>query len=167
MRKRKPAWTRWAGSTTRRWALAIATAWAAIRCSPTPSASRSCPTICAWTHPAPMARSTWCDATTWAAIRSGSTMRRCVLVKYILWILLTYAYIYPAGEVDSAHEHGSVLTACHAGRCQYAAAASMQLRKGPAVADGVQVQVAGSLAGWQRRRNARQQLNTTQLNGSY
>lgn len=90
MRKRKPAWTRWAGSTTRRWALAIATAWAAIRCSPTPSASRSCPTICAWTHPAPMARSTWCDATTWAAIRSGSTMRRCVLVKYILWILLTF-----------------------------------------------------------------------------
>jgi len=49
--------------------------------------------------------------------------------------------------MDSPHEYWAVLTARHSGRCQHAAAATLQLRKGPAVADGVQVQVAGSLAG--------------------
>lgn len=49
--------------------------------------------------------------------------------------------------MDTTYEHGTVPAACHTRWCQYAAIASLQLFQGTAMAYGVEVQVAGALAG--------------------
>lgn len=49
--------------------------------------------------------------------------------------------------MDTAYEYGAVPAACHARWCQHTSIASLQLFQGTAMAHGVEVQVAGALAG--------------------
>lgn len=55
--------------------------------------------------------------------------------------------------MDTAYEYGAVPAACHARWCQHASIASLQLFQGTAMADGVEVQVAGALAGSRNDNN--------------
>lgn len=62
--------------------------------------------------------------------------------------------------MDTAYEHGAVSAACHTWWCQYAATASLHLFQGAAVAHGVKVQVAGTLASGSHNDNNNFNTNT-------